>query len=264
MSAETPFWSLNAAVGSFLVPGRRASHDWPEIPPLSRSRLSALAALRVLPQMKELSSAGQLPVILLVLGSARRRTAQEDPMPSKRTTIYLDDCDRHASRLLQARYGLSTLSDVIRFALRSLAAEQSQHGKVSQKPPGLNSLSLGSPPLPHLPKLEEPIARAPGDDSAPQDELAKTQEQLHHTTEELQTLNQTMLEMSVDRDSRAPALPEHLPAVETQEELHALIVLKQQRLAGLPRASGPLRTENQRLLRQARTKMAKLRAAKAA
>jgi hypothetical protein len=264
MSAETPFWSLNAAVGSFLVPGRRASHDWPEIPPLSRSRLSALAALRVLPQMKELSSAGQLPVILLVLGSARRRTAQEDPMPSKRTTIYLDDCDRHASRLLQARYGLSTLSDVIRFALRSLAAEQSQHGKVSQKPPGLNSLSLGSPPLPHLPKLEEPIARAPGDDSAPQDELAKTQEELHHTTEELQTLNQTMLEMSADRESRAPALPEHLPAVETQEELHALIVLKQQRLAGLLRASGPLRTEHQRLLRQARTKMAKLRAAKAA
>jgi hypothetical protein len=200
-------------------------------------------------------------------------------MPSKRTTIYLDDCDRHASRLLQARYGLSTLSDVIRFALRSLAAEQSQHGKVSQKPPGLNSLSLGSPPLPHLPKLEEPIARAPGDDSAPQDEegiiltekvrgtqdeLAKTQEELHHTTEELQTLNQTMLEMSADRESRAPALPEHLPAVETQEELHALIVLKQQRLAGLLRASGPLRTEHQRLLRQARTKMAKLRAAKAA
>ena len=71
-SAETPLWSLNAAVGSFLVPGRRASHDWPELPPLSRSRLSALAALRVLPQMKELSSAGQLPVILLVLGSARR------------------------------------------------------------------------------------------------------------------------------------------------------------------------------------------------
>jgi hypothetical protein len=200
-------------------------------------------------------------------------------MPSKRTTIYLDDCDRHASRLLQARYGLSTLSDVIRFALRSLAAEQSQHGKVSQKPPGLNSLSHGSPPLRHLRKLQEPIAKAPGDDSAPQeeegiiliekvrgtqDELAKTQEELHHSLRELEALNQTMLEMSADRESRAPALPEYLPAVETQEEMHALMVLNQQRVAGLLRASGPLRTEHQRLVRQARAEITKLRKARAA
>lgn len=39
-------------------------------------------------------------------------------MPTTRTSIFLTSTDKTAIRRLQARYGLATMSDAIRFALR--------------------------------------------------------------------------------------------------------------------------------------------------
>jgi len=205
-------------------------------------------------------------------------------MANKRTTIYLDDQDRQALSLLQDRYGLSTLSDVIRFTLRSMAAEPPQRSKVSQEPSLLDVCPNGSESLPHSPALVEPVfqpvGRALAAGSAPQEEevvilveklqgtqeelvltqeeLARTQEELHQTYQELQRLNQVMLEMSAERDTRSAAMPQQLPATETQEDLKALVALNQQRIAGLLVKFGPLQAEHQRLLRQARTGIAKI------
>jgi hypothetical protein len=95
-------------------------------------------------------------------------------MANKRTTIYLDDQDRQALSLLQDRYGLSTLSDVIRFTLRSMAAEPPQHGEVLQELPLPDFRPNDSESLPHSPALVEsvfqPVGRALAAGSAPQEE----------------------------------------------------------------------------------------------
>src|SRR5262245_6093453 len=120
-------------------------------------------------------------------------------MPNRRTTIYLDDLDRQALSLVQARYGLS-FSAVIRFALRTLA-NQLQHDQVSPEPPRADVHRNGSWALhpfatlvtPAVP-LSSTVALASA--SAPQREEGeiltekprRTQEDLRHRTKELQTI----------------------------------------------------------------------------
>ncbi len=41
-----------------------------------------------------------------------------------RTSIYLDEQDRQAIQVIKARYGITSDSDVIRFALRLVAREE--------------------------------------------------------------------------------------------------------------------------------------------
>ena len=50
-------------------------------------------------------------------------------MALKRTTIFLLEQDQRLIRLLQARYGLATQSDVIRFALRTVGEAALASGK---------------------------------------------------------------------------------------------------------------------------------------
>jgi hypothetical protein len=147
---------------------------------------------------------------------------------------------------LQARYGIATLSDVIRFALRTLAAQPEREGSVPETPsqglPLNNEVQL----LQHLPLTESvplPISKgaivipsSPDEDVAllneklpgtqeelamAQEELARTQEELNFTMQELQSLNQRMLEMSAEREYRIPPRPPLLSMEKTLAEMRA-------------------------------------------
>jgi hypothetical protein len=209
-------------------------------------------------------------------------------MASKRTTIYLDDQDRQALSLLQDRYGLSTLSDVIRFALRSMAAEPPQHGIVLQEPSLPDFRPNGSESLPHSPALVElvsqPVGRALAAGSTPQEEevailveklqraqeelvltqeeLARAQEELHQTYQELQRQNQALVEMSAVRESRVPD-PQEWPTQRARSETSPIVLVSKQQVEVLLRQSAPIREENQRIRRQVRTEVTRLQKARA-
>ena len=55
-------------------------------------------------------------------------------MLAKRTTIYLDEKDRRGIKVMQERYGLATLSDVIRFAIRVLSTLPAEREQVLVRP----------------------------------------------------------------------------------------------------------------------------------
>jgi len=204
-------------------------------------------------------------------------------MPSKRTTIYLDDRDRQALRLLQDRYGMASLSDVIRFALRTLAAE---HGRVSQKPVRPDFGLTGSESLRHSPVLAEPNSLSVTSTAAPasalalqgeaveilseklrgtqeelaltQEELARTQDELRHTTKELQAVNLAMLEMSAASRSAGPTNPQKIGKQKAGVGAGAIALVSKQPLERLLQQSAPLWAENRKLLRQTQTELAKL------
>ena len=45
----------------------------------------------------------------------------------KRTTILIDEQDRHAAKVIQQRYGLSSLSAAIRVSLRIVSTSRNMH-----------------------------------------------------------------------------------------------------------------------------------------
>lgn len=51
-------------------------------------------------------------------------------MSISRTTIYLSATDRHALAVLQARYGLATMSDALRLAVRLLVQDTSERQRL--------------------------------------------------------------------------------------------------------------------------------------
>ena len=59
----------------------------------------------------------------------------------QRTSIYLDEQDRQAIQVIKERYGITSESDVIRFALRLIAREEGKPhvpdatGEYRQDPP---------------------------------------------------------------------------------------------------------------------------------
>ena len=219
-------------------------------------------------------------------------SAVEDAMNTKRTTIYLDEKDRQALTTLQARYGMATLSDVIRFALRTLAAQPEREGSFQETPfqglPLNNEAQLlqhlNEAQLQHLALTEPvpwPISRdaivipgSPDEDVAflneklqgtqeelavVHEELTRTQEELNFTTQELQSLNQRMLEMSAERDYRPPPRPSLISMEKTLAEMRAMTLANKQRLERLLMENTPLRSEIRRLVRQAREEVARLR-----
>src|SRR5262245_53912559 len=173
-------------------------------------------------------------------------------MTTKRTTIYLDEKDRQALTTLQARYGMATLSDVIRFALRTLAAQPEREGSFPETPsqglPRNNEVQLLQLPLTESVPL--PISRGaivipgpPDEDVAllneklqgtqeelavVHEELARTQEELNCTTQELQSLNQRMLEMSAEREYRIPPRPPLISMEKTLAEVRATALANKQ------------------------------------
>jgi hypothetical protein len=56
-------------------------------------------------------------------------------MAAQRTTIFLLERDVRLIRTLQGRYGLTTQSDVIRFALRTLGAARAAEAEPGQRHP---------------------------------------------------------------------------------------------------------------------------------
>jgi hypothetical protein len=197
-------------------------------------------------------------------------------MTAKRTTIYLEEKDRHALTALQARYGMATQSDVIRFALRALAA-QSERRVLPQEVPYQDLLSSGGQPLRHSPLT--PLIPPPMDSTsvlAPvsvdedvvivheklegtqeelavlQEELARTQEELNLTTQELQTLNQKMLEMSAQRDGDISPGPAWVGVEKTVAELEATPPLNKHCITQLLADNISHYAENQQLVHQAR------------
>src|SRR5262245_13498221 len=192
-------------------------------------------------------------------------------MPSKRTTIYLADRDRQALRLLQARYGMASPSDVIRFALRTLAG-QPERDQTAQEPSEVGVLSTGTEPGQFSPAVmqlgSQSVYRtsAAGSASVPQaeqveilteqlrgtqeelaltqDELARTQEELQQTNGELQTLNQEMLEMTADRNDHVPARLQELPAWKTVAETSARSVVSKHQAELMLQKYGILHTEH--------------------
>jgi len=206
----------------------------------------------------------------------------EDTMTTKRTTIYLDEKGRQALTALQARYGMATQSDVIRFALRALAT-LAERTVLPQEVPSQGLLANGERPLWHSPLtptippptgsvsvlapvstgedvviLREKLEGTQEELVVLQEELARTQEELNLTTQELQTLNQKMLEMARSDDNISPRTP-WVSIDKTLAELNATTSLNKHRITQLLTDNISHCAENQRLVRQAQEEFTRLK-----
>src|SRR5262245_10908355 len=201
-------------------------------------------------------------------------------MAAKRTTIYLDDTDRHALTEIQARYGLSTFSTALRFALRTMAALSSGKGGIPNPPrhgphpdeahlpqssaPGRQGVMLlsssGPPPTPlsqdkRLEFLTEELASTQEALAQEQEKVVALQEALEQTHRELQALKLFEMQWAADPPvGRPPNLPPVVAEVRADGTGTATVQYAQQLLA----QSSQLRAEAQRIRHRAEDMAIKL------